>query len=97
MLCTNLPVWDEKLPTLKKLTVNVVWELVSRKHSYQEHRNPQTHETHSCEQFLYIKILINLPHTYMYDSNIFTLESPVLDKCVITDKSKHWSFLLYKE
>ena len=27
----------------------------------------------------------------MHDSDMFTLESSILNKCVITDKSKHWS------
>ena len=50
----------------------------------------------SCEQFLYVKTLINFPHT-MRDLDIFPLESLILDNCVIIDKSKHWSLLLFKE
>ena len=49
----------------------------------------------SCEQFLYVKTLMNFPHT-MHDLDIFPLESLILDNCVIIDKSKHWSLLLLK-
>ena len=33
----------------------------------------------------------------MHDLDIFPLESLILDNCVIIDKSKHWSLLLFKE
>ena len=47
------------------------------------------------EQFLYIVLLINLQHT-LHDLNILPLESLILDNCVIIDKSKHWSLVLYQ-
>ena len=48
----------------------------------------------SCDYFLHIKMLINLPHT-LDDLDTFLLESLILDSCVITDKSRHLSLLLY--
>ena len=48
----------------------------------------------SCDYFLHIKTLINLPHT-LHDLDTFPLELLILDNCVIIDKSRHLSLLLY--
>ena len=50
----------------------------------------------SCEHLLYYRTLFNFPHT-LFNLDDFTSESIIFNNCKILDKSRHWSFLLFKE
>ena len=51
----------------------------------------------SCEHFQYYQTLLNLPNTLLAQSDPHTTEAIIYQNCVILDKSRHWSLLLYKE
>ena len=51
----------------------------------------------SCEHFQYYQTLLNLPNTLLAQFDPHTTEAIIYQNCVILDKSRHWSLLLYKE
>ena len=66
-----------------------------KEHTYCKDSEIYKH-INNCEHFLHFKTLINLPHT-LHNLEMLTLQSLILNNCIIIDKSRHWSLLLYKE
>ncbi len=67
----------------------------------KEHSSDKNSEVHrnimSCEHFQYYQTLLNLPNTLLAQFDPHTTEAIIYQNCVILDKSRHWSLLLYKE
>ena len=61
-------------------------------------KNSEVHKhIMSCEHFQYYQTLLNLPNTLLAQFDPHTTEAIIYRNCVILDKSRHWSLLLYKE
>ena len=67
-----------------------------KEHAYSKNSEIYNH-INTCEHFLHIQSLINLPSNICNLNKSTILPQIIFNNCKILDKAKHWSLLLFKE
>ena len=68
----------------------------TKEHAYSKNFEIYNH-INTCEHFLYIQSLLNLPSNIYNLNESIILPQIIFNNCKILDKAKHWTPLLFKE